>query len=117
MRNGERISNNVQASEKVYQSFLLETTNPGGHSSLPRADNAIYELSKAIVRIQEYAFPVVLNEVTRAYFERTADLVDDSTAGAIRAILSDGNDEAAFRNLSTTMGHSTGLIREQSPVW
>ena len=100
IRNGERISNNVQASEKVYQSFLLETTNPGGHSSLPRADNAIYELSKAIVRIQEYAFPVVLNEVTRAYFERTADLVDDSTAGAIRAILSDGNDEAALAMLA-----------------
>ena len=67
MRDGEYISNNVQASEKVYQSYLLEVTDPGGHSSLPRKDNAIYRLADALIRIRAHDFPVSLNEVTRTY--------------------------------------------------
>lgn len=67
MQNGKRIAISVQASEKVYQSYQLEVTNPGGHSSLPRTDNAIYQLAEALTRISKYQFPIELNEVTRAW--------------------------------------------------
>ncbi len=87
MKDGVRISNNVQASEKIYQSFQFETTNPGGHSSLPVKDNAIYHLAEALLKVRSYDFPVQLNEVTRAYFEGTAELVDAETAAAMRGIL------------------------------
>ena len=68
LKNGQHLSNNVQASEKIYQSFRLEVTNPGGHSSLPVKDNAIYRLADALARIRDYEFPVNLNEVTRTFF-------------------------------------------------
>jgi acetylornithine deacetylase/succinyl-diaminopimelate desuccinylase-like protein len=60
----------VQTSEKIYASFHLEARNPGGHSSLPRRDNAIYALAGALQRLQGYHFPIQLNETTRAFFER-----------------------------------------------
>ncbi len=72
IRNGKRLANSVQAAEKVYQSFQLEVTNPGGHSSIPRSDNAINELAAALLRVAAYEFPVTLNEVTRAYFRQGA---------------------------------------------
>ena len=72
MQDGRHLANLVQAAEKVYQSYRLEVTNPGGHSSLPRADNAIYELARALLRISEHEFPVALNEVTRAFFSQGA---------------------------------------------
>ena len=50
----------VQAAEKVYVTLRLEVTNPGGHSSLPRRDNAIYELAEALLRLQAHEFPVSL---------------------------------------------------------
>ena len=68
MKDGRRISNAVQASEKVFQSFRLEVTNPGGHSSLPVKENAIYRLADALGRIRDFDFPVALNDVTRVYF-------------------------------------------------
>ena len=58
----------VQAAEKVYHSLLLTARNPGGHSSLPRSDNAIYALAAALGRVAAYAFPFETNAVTRAYF-------------------------------------------------
>ncbi|HVS16475.1 MAG TPA: M20/M25/M40 family metallo-hydrolase [Thermoanaerobaculia bacterium] len=102
MQDGRRISNTVQASEKLFQSFHLEATNAGGHSSLPRPDNAIHELARALVRIGEYRFPVMLNEVTRAYFERTADLVDAETGAAMRGILASPPDPDAIELLART---------------
>jgi acetylornithine deacetylase/succinyl-diaminopimelate desuccinylase-like protein len=60
----------VQTSEKIYASFNLEARNPGGHSSLPRRDNAIYALANALQRLQGYEFPIQLNETTSAFFER-----------------------------------------------
>ncbi len=68
IQDGRRTVNAVQAAEKVYQSYHLEVVNPGGHSSLPREDNAIYELSRALLAVAAYRFPVQLNEVTRACF-------------------------------------------------
>src|SRR5690606_30288182 len=62
----------AQSSEKMYQSFTLEVTNRGGHSSVPREDNAIYALAQGLARLEGYRFPVMYNEVTRESFARLA---------------------------------------------
>src|SRR5262249_21191696 len=77
MRKGKYLTNEVQASEKVFQNFRLESTNPGGHSSLPTKDNAIYHLAEGLARLAKFDFPVQLNEVTRAYFLKSADVESD----------------------------------------
>jgi acetylornithine deacetylase/succinyl-diaminopimelate desuccinylase-like protein len=74
LRKGARIQNGVQASEKVFQSFRLEVRNAGGHSSVPRKDNAIYQLAAALDRLSQFDFPVKLNEVTATWFERSAKI-------------------------------------------
>ena len=77
----------VQAAEKVYQDFTLTATNPGGHSSVPRPDNAIYQLADALARLPKFAFPVALNPTTRAFFEQTAKVEKPEIAAAMRAIV------------------------------
>ena len=109
LKNGKRISNNVQASEKVYQSFRLEVTNPGGHSSLPLKDNAITHLAEGLVRIAAYDFPVKLNEVTRTYFARSAGLVSPEIGTAMRGILQDQTDPAALEQLSPIPAYNSRL--------
>ena len=64
-------SYSLQAAEKTYVDFELTVSNPGGHSSRPREDNAIYELAAALKNIQAYKFPVMASELTRAYFKGT----------------------------------------------
>jgi len=72
MRKGKYLTNEIQASEKVFQDFALEVTNSGGHSSLPVKDNAIYHLSAGLARLAAFEFPVEMNEVTRGYFDKSA---------------------------------------------
>ena len=96
LKDGKHIANGVQASEKVYQTFMLETTNPGGHSSLPLKDNAIYHLADALIRIRNHDFPVSLNEITQAFFERSADLADGELADAMRGVLRSPPDPASI---------------------
>lgn len=67
---GKPISVNIEATEKLYGDYQLVATNPGGHSSLPVPDNAIYHVADALGRLQQYQFPFELNAVTRAYFQR-----------------------------------------------
>jgi acetylornithine deacetylase/succinyl-diaminopimelate desuccinylase-like protein len=100
IKDGRRVQNSVQASEKIYQTFELEVTDPGGHSSLPRAENAIYRLSRALLAIEAHAFPVRLNEVTRVFFERSAALHPPEVAAAMRGILATPPDPAAITTLS-----------------
>jgi len=69
-KDGRPMFYTVQAAEKGYLSFYLRTRNPGGHSSLPVRDNAIYELAAALLKVRDIEFPEDLNEVTRAYFAR-----------------------------------------------
>jgi acetylornithine deacetylase/succinyl-diaminopimelate desuccinylase-like protein len=87
MKNGRRLINEVQAAEKVYLSFRLETKNPGGHSSLPTKDNAISHVAGALTRIAAHAFPIKLNEVTRGYFQRAAQIESGEEAAAMKALL------------------------------
>ena len=98
LKDGRRLYNGVGASEKVYVSFRLETHNKGGHSSAPRKDNAIYELANGLVRLEKYEFPITLNEVTRAYFERMASIEDGQTAADMKAVTT--GDAAAAARLS-----------------
>ncbi len=101
LRDGVHIANNVQASEKVFQSFTLEVTNPGGHSSLPDKENAIYRLAYALIRIRAHDFPVALNEVTTAFFGRTAGIEDGELAAAMRGVLQYPPDSSAVAFLSS----------------
>jgi acetylornithine deacetylase/succinyl-diaminopimelate desuccinylase-like protein len=100
IKRGRRLSHNVQASEKIYRSFEMLVTNRGGHSSLPRSDNAINELAAALTRLAAYSFPVRLNEVTRAFFDRTAAIEMPEVAAAIRRVLRRPADSDAARVLS-----------------
>ncbi len=109
MKDGQRISNGVQASEKVYQSFTLEVTNPGGHSSLPVRDNAIYHLADALVRIRNHDFPVSLNNVTRVFFERSAELADGELADAMRGVMQSPPDPSAIAYFSDTPFYNSRL--------
>jgi acetylornithine deacetylase/succinyl-diaminopimelate desuccinylase-like protein len=90
----------IQAAEKVYTDFTLTATNPGGHSSVPRPDNAIYELTDALSRLSRFSFPVELNPTTRAFFEQTAKVEKPAMAAAMRAIVANPKDAAASVTLS-----------------
>jgi acetylornithine deacetylase/succinyl-diaminopimelate desuccinylase-like protein len=98
--NGKRILVGIQASEKLYQDFDLKVTNPGGHSSLPTSENAIYELAEGLSRLEHYQFPFELNEVTRTYFAREADILGGQAGSDMKAILHDPPDAAALARLS-----------------
>lgn len=74
---GKAFSYTVNHSEKTFASIEVTARNPGGHSSRPRKDNAIYDLSQAMVNLSKYEFPVLQSELTQAYFEKTANLVTD----------------------------------------
>jgi len=100
LKAGRPIRNSVQTSEKVSLTYELEAKDRGGHSSLPRTDNAIYRLSAGLARLSKYAFPVKLNETTRAYFERTAELESEQTAADIRSVLSAHPEPASLERLA-----------------
>src|SRR5438093_7312816 len=87
IRKGKYVTNEIQASEKVFQDFQLEVTSSGGHSSLPVKDNAIYHLSGGLARLAAFDFPVQLNDITRAYFEKSATVeTDPKLAADMRAV-------------------------------
>jgi len=90
----------IQASEKLYQDFELKVTNPGGHSSLPVADNAIYELAEGLTRLEHYKFPFELNEVTRSYFDHMSVIVGGDLGADMKAILKNPSDPGAVERLS-----------------
>ena len=112
MRKGKYLTNEVQASEKVYQDFHLEVTNPGGHSSLPVKDNAIYHLAAGLSRLAAYEFPVELNEVTRAYFQQSASVeTDQKIAADMRAVAKPTPDLAAAARLSASLPYYNSMMR------
>jgi acetylornithine deacetylase/succinyl-diaminopimelate desuccinylase-like protein len=93
LRGGKPLRNTVQTSEKVVVSYRLEVTDRGGHSSLPRKDNAIYRLAEGLVRLSKFNFPIMLTETTRAFFARTAELErEQKVAAEMRSLASDGAD-------------------------
>jgi acetylornithine deacetylase/succinyl-diaminopimelate desuccinylase-like protein len=92
---GKPRSYNLQTAEKTYASFELTTHNPGGHSSLPRKDNAIYELADALKAVQGYRFPVMWNDTTLAMFKAQAAVTPGKLGDAMRAFAKNPRDKAA----------------------
>jgi acetylornithine deacetylase/succinyl-diaminopimelate desuccinylase-like protein len=107
---GHRVSHNVEAGEKFPQNFRLEVTNPGGHSSRPVRDNAIYHLAAALTRISAYDFPVQFNDANRAYFTGMAKLKaargETEVATAMNAFLRNPGDEQAL-----------AVVANKDPSW
>jgi acetylornithine deacetylase/succinyl-diaminopimelate desuccinylase-like protein len=100
IKNGKRLLRGLQTSEKLYQSFALEVTDKGGHSSLPTSYNAIAQLADAVGRVSRFHFPVRLTETTRVFFERLAAIQTGQAASDMRAISRDPHDSASAMRLS-----------------
>ncbi len=98
--NGKPVMMVVDATEKLYADYELTVTNPGGHSSIPIPDNAIYHLANGLVRLEHYKFPFELNNVTRAYYERIAKIEKSERAADMKAILKTPADQKAIDRLS-----------------
>lgn len=109
-RDGKKLFNAVQATEKLYRDFDLEVANKGGHSSVPVPDNAIYHLAAALDRLAKFSFAVNLNEVTHAFFERTAALEGGELGAAMKAVVqSNGKDAEAAAKLAQTPAYNSML--------
>ena len=104
MVDGRRIDNDIQPAEKWYLDVRLEVRNKGGHSSLPVADNAIYHLAGALVRLSQFGFPLKTNETTRAFFAGMAK-IDNTGAAADLSKVAAGDQDAMSR------------IAARSPAW
>jgi acetylornithine deacetylase/succinyl-diaminopimelate desuccinylase-like protein len=88
------------ATEKLYSDYQLSVTNKGGHSSVPRPDNAVYELARALTRLARFQFPFELNSVNRSYFAQLAEVSTGQDAADMRAIIKDPPDAQAIARLS-----------------
>jgi acetylornithine deacetylase/succinyl-diaminopimelate desuccinylase-like protein len=109
IKDGKYVLNAVQPSEKIYQSFRLEVRNPGGHSSRPVKDNAIYHLAEGLTRLSKFDFPVRLNEVTSEYYKRMATLNSGQLAADMRAVAKNPPDRGAVLRLSKSPYHNALL--------
>jgi acetylornithine deacetylase/succinyl-diaminopimelate desuccinylase-like protein len=98
--NGKPIMMVVDATEKVYADYELTALNPGGHSSIPIPDNAIYHIANGLVRLEHYKFPFELNNVTRAYYDRISQKEKGPRASDMKAILKTPPDQKAIDRLS-----------------
>ncbi|MFC4294154.1 M20/M25/M40 family metallo-hydrolase [Novosphingobium tardum] len=92
---GKLVVQTMQIGEKAYQDFTLTATNPGGHSSAPPPDNAIYDLSRALLKVGAYEFPLQFNDVTRAFFTKSGAARGDELGKAMIALAKNPADSAA----------------------
>ena len=92
---GKVVEQAIQVGEKTFATYRLETRNPGGHSSVPRPDNAIYQLARALVRIDAHEFPMEMSETTRTYFREAGAGRKDETGAAMVALATNPADKAA----------------------
>jgi acetylornithine deacetylase/succinyl-diaminopimelate desuccinylase-like protein len=92
---GHRIALEILAAEKTSQNFVLEATNPGGHSSRPVPDNAIYHLVRAVDRVSHFEFPVELDDANRAYFTSMSKIVAGGAGAAMTAVVKNPHDAAS----------------------
>jgi acetylornithine deacetylase/succinyl-diaminopimelate desuccinylase-like protein len=99
LRGGKPFRVNIQTAEKTTVNYRLEVTDRGGHSSLPRPENAINRLAEGLVRLSKFSFPVDLSPTTRAFFERIAQIESARTAADMRSLLSERPDPAALARL------------------
>ena len=100
LRDGKPVRNSIQLAEKIYQTYRLEVTDPGGHSASGRRDSAIYRLADALANLSRFDFPVKLNVVTRRYFEQVLKTEQGEVADAIGTLLSGSQDEVLLMPLT-----------------
>ena len=98
---GKVIGQTVQVGEKTFANYRLETRNVGGHSSVPVRDNAIYQLARALMKIDGYSFPAEMTETTRSYFARTGASRGDAVGKAMVALAANLQDKAAETVVNT----------------
>ena len=101
----------IQAGEKVFQTYQLEATNPGGHSSLPVKENAIYRLAGGLARLGAFDFPFKLTDTTRLYFERMSKIEQGPMAADMAAILRNPPDPQAIARLSSSTAFNNATVR------
>jgi acetylornithine deacetylase/succinyl-diaminopimelate desuccinylase-like protein len=106
---GRPVVFNVQAGEKIHQVYTLEVTNPGGHSSRPVPDNAIYRLSRGLGRLAQHNFPVEVTPVTRTFFERMAPIVGGESGIAMTALAANPADAQAAATLARDPSYNAML--------
>ena len=109
LRDGKPVSSNIQLSEKVYRSFRLEVKDPGGHSALPRRDNAITRLAEGLVRVADYECPARLNPVTGAYLQIVTKLDAPEVKTALAALLAGDNRPEVIAPLSKRPGYNAQI--------
>jgi acetylornithine deacetylase/succinyl-diaminopimelate desuccinylase-like protein len=97
---GHRVVMEIEAGEKTDQDYRLEVVNPGGHSSRPVKNNAIYHLAAGLTRLSDYEFPVQMNDTTRTYFSRMSSIVGGENGAAMKALVKDPADAQAAATLS-----------------
>ena len=98
---GKVIGQSVQVGEKTFVNFRVETRNPGGHSSAPVRDNAIYQLSRALVKIDEHEFPLEMSETTQQYFAEAGAARNDEIGRAMVALAANRRDKASEAIVNT----------------
>jgi acetylornithine deacetylase/succinyl-diaminopimelate desuccinylase-like protein len=104
---GRRLALTIQAAEKFPQSYQLEVTNPGGHSSRPVPDNAIYRLAAGLLKISAYQFPFQASEITRTYFGKMAPQVGGDMGKAMAAFAN--GDMSAAKTLAADPTYNSVL--------
>ena len=106
---GRILDQSIQVGEKLYQDYRLVATNPGGHSSIPVRDNAIYAMSDALLKLREHEFPLEFNDTTRAYFARAGAARKDALGAAMMALVANPGDAAAAAIVNTDKGYHSML--------
>jgi acetylornithine deacetylase/succinyl-diaminopimelate desuccinylase-like protein len=106
---GKLVVASLHVGEKTMVNYRIEATNEGGHSSAPVRDNAIYELSDALVKIRDLEFPLQLNDTTRQFFLRTGKARGDELGNAMMALAQNPNDKAAEAKVNTDKSYHSML--------
>ncbi len=109
LRDGKPLFNSVQASEKITTNFTLRATNKGGHSSVPRDDNAITSLADALSKVGRHSFSIKLNDVTREFFSKTAELEEPALSRAMKALVANPNDASAAATVAKDVRYGAML--------
>ena len=103
---GKPTALNIEAGEKFPQDYKLEVTNPGGHSSRPTKDNAIYHLAGALLRISQYEFPIEFTDASKTYFTRMAPIAGGDMGQAMLALVKDPSDAKAAAIVESDPGYN-----------
>ncbi|MBA2589169.1 MAG: M20/M25/M40 family metallo-hydrolase [Alphaproteobacteria bacterium] len=108
-KDGKPLMMTIQAAEKFPQNYQLEVTNPGGHSSRPMPDNAIYHLAAGLTKISAYAFPIQASDITKQYFAKLSPQVGGEMGAAMTAFAKDPTDKAASAKLASDPSYNAIL--------